>query len=101
MASDDASLGIDKLSVDYDYLLYRISDRVKSIELDTTGVIKSQNQLVAGIVEELIDQNISRFRSILQGCEELEDYFALLEQIELITDSFKDRLDNAVKELSI
>lgn len=98
--TDDASLGIDKLSVDYDYLLYRISDRVKSIELDTTAVVKSQNQLVTGIVEELIDQNIARFRNILQQCEMLEGHFELMEQIQMITDSFKERLDNAVNELN-
>lgn len=99
MALQDESLGIDQLSVDYDYLVYRISDRVKSLELEVTRLVQRQNELVGQVSERVIDENIERFRGVLRGLDELEEYFAMMEQIGMITDSFKERLDSAMAAL--
>ncbi|CAG57771.1 uncharacterized protein GVI51_A02387 [Nakaseomyces glabratus] len=99
MALQDESLGIDQLSVDYDYLVYRISDRVKSLELEATRLVQRQNELVGQVSERVIDENIERFRGVLRGLDELEEYFAMMEQIGMITDSFKERLDSAMAAL--
>ncbi|KAM3162148.1 Biogenesis of lysosome-related organelles complex 1 subunit CNL1 [Lachancea thermotolerans] len=91
--------GIDRLSVDYDYLLYRIQDHVTSIQLSTTEICRQQNQLVEqGIIGDAIDINIEEMRRILQKCEELETHFDMLDQIDSIVQAFRPRLDDIVRE---
>lgn len=92
-------LGIDKLSVDYDYLLYKISDYVSSIQLQTTGICKRQNEIITeGIVEGVIEKNIEDLKELLKKCEELENHFDMLDQIALITETFKIRIVQVVHD---
>ncbi|SCU93134.1 LAMI_0E13344g1_1 [Lachancea mirantina] len=85
--------GIDRLSVHYDYLLYRIQDYVSSIHLQTTNVCRRQNELVEqGIIGEVIDGNIEQMQKVLRQCEELENEFDKLDQIDQIVQSFHDRI---------
>ncbi|CUS21797.1 LAQU0S04e01002g1_1 [Lachancea quebecensis] len=91
--------GIDRLSVDYDYLLYRIQDHVTSIQLSTTEICRQQNQLVEqGIIKDAIDVNIEEMHRMLQKCEELEAHFDMLDQIDGIVQAFRPRLDAIVRE---
>ncbi|QLG72044.1 hypothetical protein HG535_0C03980 [Zygotorulaspora mrakii] len=95
----DDPLNIDKLSVDYEYLIYKIKDYVQSIELETTQICRKQKELIENdIIVEIIDKNIRELKNILQKCDELENHFDMLDQISIITDAFKERLDNVVKE---
>ncbi|CCC70807.1 hypothetical protein NCAS_0F03230 [Naumovozyma castellii] len=96
---DADPLGIDKLSVDYDYLLYKIRDHVESIQLQTTQLCRTQNELVTNeIVENIIDRNISEFKLLLEKCEELENHFDMLDQIAIITESFNDRISAIIAD---
>lgn len=92
-------LGIDKLSVDYDYLLYKIRDYVSSIEFQTNEICRRQHELITEhIVAEVVEENIRMFKQLLKKCEELENYFDMLDQINLITEKFKTRLAQATRE---
>lgn len=92
-------LGIDKLSVDYDYLIYRIQDYVESIGLETTRICERQNKLITeDIVAQEIDHNIQEFKRLLEKCDALENHFDMLNEIAIITESFKERLDQVVKD---
>lgn len=93
-------LGINKLSVDYNYLLYKIQDYVESIQLQTSKICARENQLIVqDIVGDIVDPNIEQFKELLRKCDELEQHFDMLEQIEMISLSFKDRLRVASNEL--
>ncbi|CCH58161.1 hypothetical protein TBLA_0A03630 [Henningerozyma blattae CBS 6284] len=93
-------LGINKLSVDYSYLLYKIQDHVESIQLQTTKICVSENQSITeGIIANIVDKNIEDYNLLLKKCEELEHYFDMLDQIEVISETFKDRLREATKDL--
>lgn len=95
------TLGINKLIVDYDYLLYKINDHVQSIQYRTDQICKRQNQLVEqDIIEGQIDFNIDQFKKLLKHCDELETHFDMMDQIDLIAKSFKDRLQNITMEYS-
>ncbi|EHN02987.1 YDR357C-like protein [Saccharomyces cerevisiae x Saccharomyces kudriavzevii VIN7] len=99
VSAGDDPLGIDKLTVDYDYLLYKIKDYVQSIQLDTTELCKKQNELIVnGIIESTIDKNIARFEELLKKCDELENHYEVLNQLATITDTFKERIAEAVNE---
>ncbi|CCF58551.1 hypothetical protein KAFR_0E04000 [Kazachstania africana CBS 2517] len=103
MSEDAASenvdpLNINKLSVDYDYLLYKISDHVQSIQLDVKEICEKQYGLINNeIILNVIDENIKNFKILLQKCEDLENYFDMLDQIGVIAESFKER----IKQISI
>ncbi|CAI4366462.1 BDN_1c_G0011920.mRNA.1.CDS.1 [Saccharomyces cerevisiae] len=96
-SAGDDPLGIDKLTIDYDYLLYKIRDYVQSIQLDTTELCKKQNEvMVNGIIENTIDKNIAKFKELLEKCDTLENHYEMLNQLAMITDTFKERIAEAV-----
>ncbi|AET40257.1 Cnl1p Ecym_5515 [Eremothecium cymbalariae DBVPG len=90
---------VDKLILDYDYLIYRIKDHVLSIHLETTDICRKQNKLITeGIVEDIIDANIKGIEELLQKCGELEKYFVQLNAIDSIVGTFRERLDSIIKQ---
>ena len=98
-AGDDP-LGINKLAVDYDYLMYKIDDYVQSIQIQTHDICMQHNKVIKeDIIEGIIDKNIAQSKTLLENCNELENYFDMLEQIAFISDTFRQRLDNIYDEL--
>ncbi|KAG0664561.1 Cyclin cln1 [Maudiozyma exigua] len=98
--SSDDPLGINKLAVDYDYLMYKIDDYVQSIQLQTHSICMQHDKVIKEeIIEGIIDKNIAEFKALLESCNELENYFDMLEQISFISDTFRQRLDGICNEL--
>lgn len=96
---DVNDLGINRLILDYDYLLYKINDYVQSIQLRTNLLCKEQNRLIeADIIDGLINANIDHLKYILKKCDELETHFDMMDQIDQIVQSFKDRLQSIRSE---
>lgn len=94
----DNSLGIDKLSIDYDYLIFKINDYISSIQLQTKEICQRQNELISeGIIKNVINENILKFKVLLESCEELENNFDMLDQIQIISESFAQRLREVTK----
>lgn len=96
---DVNDLGINRLILDYDYLLYKINDYVQSIQLRTNLLCMEQNRLIeADIIDGLINANIDHLKYILEKCDELETHFDMMDQIDQIVQSFKDRLQSIRSE---
>ncbi|QLL33170.1 hypothetical protein HG536_0E00810 [Torulaspora globosa] len=92
-------LGIDRLTIDYDYLLYKINDYVASIQLETTAICRRQNELIREqIIDQVMEKNIEGLNNILKKCEELENHFDMLDQIAVISENFKVRLARVLKD---
>ncbi|CAL9735861.1 biogenesis of lysosome-related organelles complex 1 subunit Cnl1p [Monosporozyma servazzii] len=92
---EEDALGINKLIIAYDYLLYKINDHVQSIQYRTDMMCKRQNQLIEeDIIRGQIDVNIEHFKHILKQCDELETHFDMMDQIDTIVQTFKDRLQD-------
>lgn len=90
---DNDALGIDKLTVDYEYLLYRINDYVEAIQLQSEQICQQQNDIVGKeIIEDTIDYNIQQYTTLLADCAQLENHMDMLVQLNTIVESFKDRL---------
>lgn len=88
-------IGINRLILDYDYLLYKINDYVQSIQLRTSLLCKEQNRLIeTDIISGLINSNIEHLNYILKKCDELETHFDMMDQIDQIVQSFKNRLQS-------
>lgn len=96
---DNDPFKIDKLIVDYDYVLYKIQDELESIRLETLEVCEKQNQLVEnGIIEDVIDANIAMTKELLEKCDELDKHYDQLDAVEGIVVSFKSRLKNVITQ---
>lgn len=92
---DVNDIGINRLILDYDYLLYKINDYVQSIQLRTNLLCKEQNRLIeTDIISGLINSNIEHLNYILKKCDELETHFDMMDQIDQIVQSFKNRLQS-------
>ncbi|CCE64375.1 hypothetical protein TPHA_0H01690 [Tetrapisispora phaffii CBS 4417] len=95
------NLGVDKLNVDFDYLLYKIKDYISTIELQTNEMCRKRHQLITkDIIEDIVDKNIADFKELLAKCEDLENYYNMLDQIEVITGTFEERLNQIVLDYS-
>lgn len=91
--NDNDSLGIDKLTMDYEYLLYKVHDYAQSIQLQSEQICQQQYDVISkDIIEEVIDVNIQQYTTLLADCAKLEDHMDMLVQLNTIVDSFKDRL---------
>ncbi|CEP60677.1 Cnl1p LALA0_S01e16446g [Lachancea lanzarotensis] len=91
--------GIDRLCVDYDYLLYKIHDYVSSIQLKTIETCEQQNRLIEqGIIEQVIDKNVNEVKKILAQCDGLESHFDMLDQLNGIVESFEPRLQKVIAD---
>ena len=90
-------LGINKLSVDYDYLLYKINDYVHSVQLQINDICKQETEIINDqIINGIIDKNIKEFKGLIQKCDELENFFEMMDQIATISETFKTRLNQIV-----
>ncbi|SCU85308.1 LAFA_0D14972g1_1 [Lachancea sp. 'fantastica'] len=107
MASEDTEptqeqrdpFGIDRLCVDYDYLLYKIHDYVSSIQLRTIEICEQQNRLIEqGIIEQVIDKNVNELKKVLAKCDDLEAHFDMLDQLDGIVESFEPRLQKVIAD---
>lgn len=93
-------LGINQLTVDYDYLMYKINDYVQSIQIQTNDLCKQQTALIQeGVIEGTIDKNVAGFKELLEKCSELNNYFDMLEQISMIAEMNKERLSSICADL--
>lgn len=92
---DDDPLELRRLAVSFDYLVFKIKDRIAALVEDTERavVLKEQaveeeylgRRLAIGDRMEQIDELVSR-------CDELEAEFARLEQLYAFVDDFKARV---------
>ncbi|CDO95068.1 unnamed protein product [Kluyveromyces dobzhanskii CBS 2104] len=97
--ADNDPFEIDKLILDYDYLLYKIQDELESIQLKTLEVCQKQNVLVEdGLIEDVIDGNIAMAKDLLDKCDDLEKHYDQLDAVEGIVVSFKSRLKRVVTQ---
>ncbi|KAH3900224.1 related to Biogenesis of lysosome-related organelles complex 1 subunit CNL1 [Saccharomycodes ludwigii] len=93
-------LDINKLSLDYDYLMYKISDYISAIHQQTTDIVRQQSDLITkGIINTQIDQTIENCKGVLSKCHDLEDACDMLENIDSIIDEFFIRLRNIIQKL--
>ncbi|CAN3374205.1 hypothetical protein DIURU_004126 [Diutina rugosa] len=94
-SGDDDPLELRRLAVSYDYLVFKIKDRMAALIEETERAVVLKEQAVE---EEYLGQKLAigdRMEQIDQlnkRCDELEAEFARLEQLYVFVDDFKARL---------
>lgn len=89
---EDDPLGVKRLALSFDYLLYKIQDRVTQLAEQTHLSVErtvgdAEEQLV------LVEESITRLRALTRTCDEIETEFLGVEQIGVIVREFTNRLD--------
>lgn len=85
-------LGIKQLSLTFDYLMYKIKDRVDGIGEECQRYVEVQEQQVDEQLEA-VQLAIDSLKRVIGQCDEIAAEFQMVEQIALIVRDFTDRLD--------
>lgn len=94
-SGDDDPLELRRLAVSYDYLVFKIKDRMAALIEETERAVVLKEQAVE---EEYLGQKLAigdrmeQIEKLNKRCDELEAEFARLEQLYVFVDDFKARL---------
>lgn len=94
---DDDPLKIKDLAVQYDYLMFKISDHISNLaDLTYRSVISKQQLIEQDYFAEQLDleKELEESDTIMEECKKLETVYSKLDQLYLFVDEFKIRLTN-------
>lgn len=93
--SDDDPLQLKALSVNFDYLMFKIHDRIASLADTTHESVVSKKKLIESDYfgrQLQVDTQMASADALIQQCSELETLFMKLEQLYGFVDDFKTRV---------
>lgn len=94
MSNDHLQLKL--LAVNFDYLMYKISDRINTLSEQTNASVTAKAKSIEEdyLQEQLhLDQLLSEIDACQRDCNELELLFAKLDQLYVFAQDFNGRLD--------
>ncbi|CCG22664.1 hypothetical protein CORT_0B09600 [Candida orthopsilosis Co 90-125] len=89
-------LELHKLSLSYDYLMFKIKDYIKTLTDQTyESVLQKQDHINHDYFENQLNLPIQyeEIDKLLKTCNELEQEFMKIDQLEMFAHDFKQRLD--------
>lgn len=92
---DDDPLELKDLAVKFDYLMYKINDRIAALSEQTHQSVVAKQHLIQHdyFGRQLgLDAEMARADALLAQCAELELLFMKLDQLYIFVDDFKARL---------
>lgn len=94
---EDDPLGVKKLALSFDYLLFKIKERVEGLAEQTLLSVQNTRD---GTDLQMVDvaKSINKLKECQQSCRQLSDEFMMIEQIGHIVEGFRGRLALLEKE---
>lgn len=92
---NDDPLELQKLAVSYDYLVYRINDRIAALADATFASVGAKEAYIKKTYfgDQLrLDEETRRIEELVGECEAIELSFMKLEQLRGFVDGFEERL---------
>lgn len=89
-------LQLKGLAVNFDYLMFKISDRINSLAEQTHESVLAKSRAIEDeyLKEQLQLQHVlAEIDACQKDCKEIETLFAKLDQLYVFVDDFKIRLD--------
>lgn len=89
-------LQLKGLAVNFDYLMFKISDRINSLAEQThESVLAKSTAIENDYLQKQLQLNhvMAEIDACQKDCKELEALFAKLDQLYVFVDDFKNRLD--------
>lgn len=88
---EDDPLGVKKLALSFDYLLYKISEKMEGLAQQTeASVISRKEEADRELVD--VESSMGYLKALIQKCDELDNDFSKIEQISVIVGDFKERI---------
>lgn len=88
---EDDPLGVKKLALSFDYLVYQITEKVQDLALQTEETVKYKKKLTEDQLN-VVDESVLKLKALLDDCKKIDDDFTKLEQISFIVSDFKKRI---------
>ncbi|CAH2354793.1 biogenesis of lysosome-related organelles complex 1 subunit Cnl1p [[Candida] railenensis] len=92
---EEDPLGLRNLAVQYDYLMFKINDRLSTLSDQTyQSVISKQNAIENNYIGDQLKltEQIKEIDDIILSCKEIELELMKLDQIESFVSDFKERV---------
>ncbi len=90
---EDDPLGVKKLALSFDYLLYKISEKMEVLAQQTeSSVISRKDEAERELLD--VETSANNLKDLIQKCDDLDNDFTMLEQISIIVSDFKQRIKN-------
>lgn len=88
---EDDPLGVKKLALSFDYLMYKISEKMETLSRQTeASVISRKDEADQDLIE--VEQSMENLRELMMKCDDLDNDFTRIEQISVIVADFKQRV---------
>lgn len=96
----DDPLNLKQLSVNYDYLIFKIKEHYSNLSDQTYESVNNQQSLIEDkFFKELgLEKELDEIEAEIQKVREIETSFMKIEQLEMFVDDFKQRLTHLEKE---
>ncbi|ODV62234.1 Cnl1p ASCRUDRAFT_24961, partial [Ascoidea rubescens DSM 1968] len=89
---DDDPLNVKQLALNFDYLIYKINDRIKSLAEETELSVSNKRYNVEVFIEDEIQSEVVKFKDLNDQLDELLNDFLKVQQIDMIVKDFKQRI---------
>ena len=89
-------LELHKLSLSYDYLMFKIKDYIKTLTDQTyDSVLQKHDYIKHDYFERQLNlpQQYKEIDKLLKTCDDIEQEFMKIDQLEMFVNDFKQRLD--------
>ncbi|KAG5421978.1 hypothetical protein I9W82_001071 [Candida metapsilosis] len=89
-------LELHKLSLSYDYLMFKIKDYIKTLTDQTyDSVLQKHDYIKHDYFERQLNlpQQYKEIDKLLKTCDDIEREFMKIDQLEMFVNDFKQRLD--------
>lgn len=100
-SQDTDPLELHKLSLSYDYLTFKIKDYIRTLTDQTyESVVQKQDRINHDYFDKQLNlpQQYEEIDKLLRTCNDLEQEFMKIDQLEIFVHDFKQRLDAIEKE---
>ncbi|CCH45490.1 hypothetical protein BN7_5072 [Wickerhamomyces ciferrii] len=96
---EDDPLGVKRLALSFDYLLYKITEKVDSLAQQTElSVLSKKNQVDVQLID--VENSMNNLKNLIKNCDELDNEFSMVEQINYIVNDFKHRIADLEKKVT-
>ncbi|CAK9438662.1 uncharacterized protein LODBEIA_P28860 [Lodderomyces beijingensis] len=88
-------LELRKLSLTYDYLLFKIRDHIKTLTDQTYAAVLQRQELISKdyLEDQLqLSKQYKDIEELIRTCDDLEAEFMKIDQLEMFIEGFKERL---------
>jgi len=88
---EDDPLSVKKLALSFDYLMYKVSEKMGALAQQTeTSVVSRKDEADKQLID--IETSMNNLKLLIRKCDDLDADFTMIEQIGFLVTDFKERV---------